>query len=348
MKPHAPRLRSFARIALDDFPVDAAWSPDGGTLLVGCGEGALVQLRPGARDPGSTELGRHAGGVLAVCWQAAGMLCASSGQDGVVRLWDARAPATASAGVPAARELLREPRWSEQLAFAPGGRQLAVATGKRLRLYDLAGGLLADFADRPGSIAALAWRPKSPEIAAAANGGMRIHRAGNPPYTLDLPWKGACLTASWSPDGRILASGLQDGSVHFWYVAAGKQSEMKGYGQKVRHTDWSASGRWLATSADEQIVVWDFGGRGPEGSAPLQLRSHTARITQLAFAPQGNLLVSGAGDRRLLAWQPGASEAPVDADLLGDEIVLLRFSRDGARLAVGDRGGTLTCYEIGR
>jgi WD40 repeat protein len=347
VKPPAPRLQSYARIALDDYPVDAAWSPDGSTLLVGCGEGAVVQLKPAERDPGMAEVGHHAGGVLAVAWQSAGMWCASSGQDGAVRLWDARV--AAGSDVPgAARLLLQDVQWNEQLAFAPGGKQLAVGTGRRLRVYDTTGAQLCEFADRPGSIAALAWRPKAPEIAAAANGGMRIHRVANPPHTLDLPWNGACLTASWSPDGRVLAAGLQDGSVHFWYVAAGKQSEMKGYGAKVRLTSWSASSRWLATSADEQIVVWDFGGRGPEGSAPLQLRSHTARLTQLAFAPQGNLLVSGAGDRRLLAWQPGSGDRPIDADLLPDEIVLVRFSRDGTRLAVGDRGGTLTCYNVAR
>jgi hypothetical protein len=38
----------------------------------------------------------------------------------------------------------------------------------------------------------------------------------------------------------------------------------------------------------------------------------------------------------------------VDADLLADEIVLLRFSRDGARLAVGDRSGNLRCYNVSR
>jgi WD40 repeat protein len=347
VKPAAARLQAYARVALDDYPVDAAWSPDGGTLLVGCGEGAVVQLKPGERDPGIAEVGRHAGGVLSVAWQAAGALCASSGQDGAVRLWDARSVGS-SDDQAAVRTLLQDAEWSEHLAFAPNGKQLAAGTGKRLRVYDTAGAELALFADRPGSIAALAWRPKSAEIAAASNGGMRLHRVASPPHTLDLPWNGACLTASWSPDGRVLAAGLQDGSVHFWYVAAGKQSEMKGYGAKVRLTSWSASSRWLATSADEQIVVWDFGGRGPEGSAPLQLRSHTARLTQLAFAPQGNLLVSGSGDRRLLAWQPGSSEQPVDADLLSDEVVLLRFSRDGARLAAGDRAGTLTCYNISR
>jgi WD40 repeat protein len=345
VKSHAPRLQAVARLALDDFPVDAAWSPDGNTLLVGCGEGAVLQCRPAEREAGVTEVGRHANGVLAVAWQPAGMQCASSGQDGEVRMWDSRSanPVSDATG---AGPLLREAQWSEHLAFAPNGKQLAVATGKRLRIFDTAGNLRADLPDRSGGIAALAWRPKTLEIAAAANGGMRIHRVADPPYTLDLPWKGACLTASWSPDGRIVASGLQDGSVHFWYVAAGKQSEMKGYGAKVRLTTWSASGRWLATSANEQIVVWDFGGRGPEGGAPLELRSHTARLTQLAFAPQGNLLISGASDRRLLAWQPGASEQPVDADLLADEIVLVRFSRDGTRLAVGDRSGVLTCYRV--
>jgi WD40 repeat protein len=348
MKPGIPRLQVYARIALDDYPVDAAWSPDGQTLLVGCGEGALLQMQPGERDPAVVEVGSHAGGVLAVAWQTSGMLCASSGQDGVVRQWDARGKGAPDDGAGATRTLLQEAQWSEQLAFAPSGRQLAVGTGKRLRVFDLSGTVLAEFADRPGSIAALAWRPKAPEIAAAANGGIRIHRVANPPHTLELPWNGACLTTSWSPDGRVLAAGLQDGSVHFWHVAAGKQSEMKGYGAKVRLTSWSANSRWLATSADEQIVVWDFAARGPEGSAPLQLRSHTARLTQLAFAPQGNLLISGSGDRRLLAWQPGSSDQPVDADLLADEVVLLRFSRDGSRLVAGDRGGTLTCYNVNR
>jgi len=164
----------------------------------------------------------------------------------------------------------------------------------------------------------------------------------------DYPWKGACLTASWSPDGRVLAAGLQDGSVHFWKLAAGTQSEMKGYGSKVGHTSWSANSRLLATAADDLIVVWDFGGRGPEGSEPVQLRAHTGRITQLCHAPQGALLASGARDRRLLLWQPALSAEPVDADLLADELTLLRWSNDGAWLVAGDRSGAVTLYALTR
>ena len=66
----------------------------------------------------------------------------------------------------------------------------------------------------------------------------------------------------------MLASGLQDGTVHFWNIPASTQSQMKGYGAKVAHTGWSANGKYLATAADRSIVVWEFAGRGPEGSEP--------------------------------------------------------------------------------
>jgi WD40 repeat protein len=334
------RLVQRARFDLADFPVDAAWSPDAATLVVAGGEGALRWLDAAAAQLEPQPFGTHAGGALALTWQNAGMLFASSGQDGEVRLWDARTRDS--------RCIHSAAEWSEHLAFAPHGRLLAVATARRLRIYDATGVETASLPEQAGNIAALAWRPKSNDIAAVGNGGARVHRLSPDAQTLEFPWKGACLSACWSPDGRVLASGLQDGSAHFWYVAAGKQSEMKGYGARVKLTSWSSSGRYLATAADEQIVVWEFAARGPEGSEPLQLRAHTGRLTQLAFQPQGPLLASAAGDRRLLLWQPGAATEPVDADLLGDEIVLLRWSRDGQQLAVGDRSGALTIYALQR
>ena len=59
------------------------------------------------------RIGRHEGGVLAVAWQKAGRLFASSGQDGAVLLWDARTLE--------ARRVHESRQWSEQLAFADNG-----------------------------------------------------------------------------------------------------------------------------------------------------------------------------------------------------------------------------------
>lgn len=333
------RLVRQARLQLEDYPADAVWSADGRTLLVAGGQGELLLVDlNGAMPPAATLLGSHPGGVLAVAWQPAGRLFASSGQDGKVLLWDARSRSS---------QCLHEAaEWSEQLAFAAHGRYLAVATGRALHVYDSAGVLRAQLPAHSGVIAALAWRPRSPELAALGNGGAQVHRLEPQLQSRVYPWTGACLTASWSPDGRVLASGMQDGAVHFWNIGADTQSEMKGYGTKVALTSWSANSKLLATAADQQIIIWDFSGHGPEGTEPRQLSGHTARLTQLAFQPQGTLLVSGARDRRVMLWRPSQGAESRDADLLGDEVTLLRWSNDGTQLAAADRGGGLNLYTL--
>ncbi|HXL98086.1 MAG TPA: hypothetical protein VN925_06890 [Steroidobacteraceae bacterium] len=227
------RLRPRERIELGDYPVDAAWSSDGKTLAVAGGEGALLLLTL-ASPPQPQAIGRHDGGVLAVAWQAAGRLFASSGQDGIVQLWDARSLD--------AKAIHRSKEWSERLAFADSGRLLAVSTGRTLHLFDQHGQVRHSLAEHAGAIAALAWRPKSAEIAAAGNGGVRIHRLEPRPESRDYPWRGACLTASWNADGRVLATGMQDGSVHLWNVASGDESEMPDWAPRFSRPDGAPTG----------------------------------------------------------------------------------------------------------
>jgi WD40 repeat protein len=338
MKPAAVRLVPQLRYDSKVYPVDLVWSADASTLLLASGDGELVRV-DARREAPLRVLGAHSGGALAVAWQRAGPLFASSGQDGEVRLWDSRSDTA---------EVIASGDWSEHLAFSPDGRSLAVATGRRLRLFDANGQEAMQLPEGASGILALAWKPMGRELAAVGNGGLRVHQLGAAVQSRDYPWKGACLTASWRADGRVLASGLQDGSVHFWNLAAGSQSQMRGYGARVLHTSWSANSRYLATAADQRIVVWDFTGRGPEGSAPLEFTAHTERVTQLHFAPHGPYLLSASRDRRLLLWRPGTAAEPLDADLLGDEVLLVRFSRDGERVAVADRGGALTLYALTR
>src|SRR5665213_4592639 len=167
MNAPAGHLRLRGRIELGDYPVDAAWSPDGSAVVVACGAGtiALVTIGPALR---AEPIGAHAGGALAVTWQKAGNLFASSGQDGAVLLWDARTLQS--------RAIHSGTQWCEHLAFANDGRTLAVALGRSLQLLDAGGALRHRFEPHAGVIAALSWRPKSNEIAAAGNGGARIHR----------------------------------------------------------------------------------------------------------------------------------------------------------------------------
>ncbi|HEY3730517.1 MAG TPA: hypothetical protein VGL28_04575 [Steroidobacteraceae bacterium] len=330
------RLQPRERIELDDFPVDVAWSGDGNTLAVAGGEGALLLLSTLAAPEPPRTIGRHAGGVLALAWQAGGQQLASSGQDGLVRLWDTRSLEC--------KQLLQAKEWSERLAFSDDGRLLAVASARSLHLFNQRGEPQHQFTEHAGVIAAIAWRPKSSEIAAVGNGGLQLHRPGLKPQSRAFPWRAAALTASWNPDGRMLAAGMQDGGVHVWNIAASSAAELPAASGRIIAAGWSGSGRYLAAAAGSNLLIWEFG-KAAQVSRPLELQAHSERITAMALRPTGSTLVSAGRDRRLLLWRLGATETPQDAHLLSDDCTLLRFSRDGARLAVGDARGGLTLYD---
>jgi WD40 repeat protein len=332
----AGALRLRARIELADFPVDAAWSADGAALVVAGGEGAVLFVDAG-QAPQARPIGAHRGGALAVAWQRAGRLFASSGQDGAVLLWDARAP------VP--RPIHQGSAWCDRLGFADHGRLLAAAAGRVLYVFDATGAILHTLSAHTGVIAALAWRPKSSEIAAAGNGGARLHRLEPAPTARDYAAAGACLTAGWNADGRLLAAGMQDGRVQLWNVATGQPSQLTGHGGRIIAADWSTNGRYLATAAGEELIAWDFSARGAQGVEPVALRAHSERLSALAFRPGSSMLVSAARDRRLLLWRMGSAAQPADAHLLREDCTLLRFSRDGRQLAAGDASGGLSLYQ---
>ncbi|MEJ1964449.1 MAG: WD40 repeat domain-containing protein [Gammaproteobacteria bacterium] len=327
-------------LSLDTYVVDLAWSPDSRTLAVAGGEGAVV-LVEGADDvPKARTIGEHGMGVIAVAWQPGGSAVASSGQDSAVVLWD-------TANGEATRRLRPGTAWTEHIAFSPDGKRLAAATGKVLSLWSSAGEKVHSFEPLAGSIAAIAWDKPGRDLAAAAAGAISVHRIEPPQFTSrQFAWPAACLTAAFSANGKVLASGMQDGTVHFWMLQTGKDSQMRGYGAKVALTEWSANSRYLATASGAEVVVWDFGGKGPEGSAPLELSGHTDRVTHLAFQPTGPWLVSAGRDWRLSLWLPGKEKQVVDAHLTPGEITAVCWSPNGERVAVGDAKGRLTVYEL--
>jgi WD40 repeat protein len=335
----APRARLDALWSADlgEYVNAIAWCAGGSALVAATAGGELVALEPDGKR--QQRIGAHEYGALALAARADGARIASGGQDGSLAEWE----------VGTWRELRRTPRtkaWVEHVAYQPGGRQLASAAGRALSLWTEGGDLVRSFDSHGGTIAGIAWEPGGARIGAAAYGGLWILDAGKSFATEALPWKGAPLTLSWSPNARVIACGMQDQSVHFWRRPGGHHSQMAGYAYKVRETAWSANSRLLATGGGMQVVVWDFGGKGPEGTRPIQLEGHTDRLTCLAFQREGGHLVSGGRDWRLSLWRPAATTTALDAHLLGAPPSALAWSPDNRQLAVGCENGEVAFYAL--
>jgi WD40 repeat protein len=338
MSAKSARLVAAATVAVEDFPVAIAWSPDGSQLAVGGGEGRLY-LVPAA---GGTArlLGEHAPGILELAWQPRGAQLASSGQDGAVRWWsplDATEP----------RVLARAARWPAGLCWRADGKLLAFAQGKDVLLFDAQGQPAAQLAGHGAAITHLAWRGRD-ELVAAGNGALFVDRVDSRAIE-QFVLEGTPLTLALSPDNKVAASGLADGTVNFRYLNSRKRSRMSGYAGKVDQTSWSANSRWLATTSTgaSSIVMWDFSGKGPEGSDPLQLNAHEERIEALAFQSNGALLVSTGRDWRVALWRPGpGSRAALDIQLLDGPAGTVAWSADGRRLAVAQPSGRIRFFEL--
>jgi WD40 repeat protein len=329
------------RQTLDDHVIDVAWSDDGALLAAATVSGAVGAWRaPGDRcflAPAGHRLG-----AMAVAWQPGASVLASSGQDGMIRLWDGQD------GTPF-RELEGGAAWVSHVCWCPaaGGRlRLASAAGRSVRFWNAAGDLQQEYSDFPSTVSDIRWHSGRGELAIAAYGGITLCRPDDAADPRRLPWLGSALVLAWSPDGRCIASGDQDATVHFWLSDSDKNLQMWGYPRKVRELAWDATGRYLATGGGHSVTVWDCGGQGPEGTKPIQLRGTDAALTVLTYQWRSDLLAAAAEDGRVTIWAPARVRRQMAALEIDAPVTRLAWSPDDRLLAVAGADGTVGVYSV--
>jgi len=333
-------LEPRASLVFDDYVADCAWSPDGQSIALAGGEGKVALVAVAGNDFSLAVLGEHSLGTLAVAWQPRAQRFATAGQDGAVALWDAPGATRLKRWKPAVTA-------AQALAWSPAGETLAIGAGKVVSLWSANGDLRHNFAPAASTAVALAFDRPGTDLGVALNGEIAVHRIENSRYeTRRYKWPAACLTVNFSGNGRFLASGMADGSLHFWNRSTGKDSQMRGYDGKVQLVGFSDNSRYLASSAGNEVVLWDFSGRGPEGTKPIVLGGHTDRVDSFAWQPGGEHLVSGGRDWRVSLWRAGKARQPIDVQMVDSEISVVRWSADGKRVAVGEKQGRLSIFDL--
>jgi len=109
-----------------------------------------------------------------------------------------------------------------------------------------------------------------------------------------------------SPDGKILASGSQHGTIKIWNLATGELIRtLSGHTNSVNYVAISPDGRTLASGGgDGTIRIWNLA----TGEQIRTLSGHTNSVNSVAISPDGRTLASGGGDGTIRIWNLATGE----------------------------------------
>jgi WD40 repeat protein len=237
-----------------------ATSPQGGRIAtVRKSSGVLSAWDVGTGDRVFEVDAYPSGEVSSIDWSPDGRyLAAGSSTDGRVTIFGADGERIT---------VLEEPAgtYIATLAFSPGGRALAVATGN----------------------------PKDP---ARSHISIWDWDRGEVDQTIDA----AATALAFDPTGSTLAAGLFDGNVEIRDVATGELVRgFRAHSGLVRDLAFSPDGAWIATAGEDgTVALFD----AASGARRFVLPGHGFLVSGLAFSPDGRWLITTAPDGVVRVW----------------------------------------------
>lgn len=293
--------------------------------------------------------------VLDVAVSPDGRRLATSGSDGVVKVWNA-------ATLRLERAIEAHARAASAVAFSPDGRLVASASSDgTARVWDAAtGAALARMDGVSRGIAALAWRPDGAELVTTGWdrssergvwGTVRVwSREGVLVRALEHGEK-PIVTAAFSPDGTRFYAGTWDDDVAAWDAATWgaprrllppkPSANAAVQGIAVRPD----GGRLAMGAKDGTLRVWDTADARLLHTLVGQAEGQAHWVNDAAWLADGRLAAAG-NDLTVRLWDAEAGRPIAVWHGHTGSVTSIAASPDGRRLYTGGGDGTLRAWDL--
>src|SRR5678815_4084805 len=139
-----------------------------------------------------------------------------------------------------------------------------------------------------------------------------------------LDGHGRMWSASWSPDGRYIATS-DDAGAQIWDGTTYARLATLPHGDTVYAAVWAGPGRLVTACGDGAVRVWDVGGKLVR---ELRLKGRNPRWYAVAVSG-GRVAAVDAKGAIAAAWEAGTGAVLVEIPLSGAGSPLVAFSADG-------------------
>lgn len=286
----------------DDFYLNLVDWSSMNTLAVGLGSCVYLWSACTSKVTRLVDLGDYSS-VCSVAWSQRGQYLSIGTETGEVQIWDA-SKCRKIRSMSGHKQRVGCMSWSHHI-MATGSRDRSILI-RDVRAQEHWHGKLTG---HRSEVCGLKWSPDDRELASGGNDNQLMiwqpsHGSTSDPLQKFSGHQAAVKAIAWSPHQHgLIASGggTADRCIKFWNTSTGLALNSVDTGSQVCNLAWSKNVNEIVSThgySQNQIIVWRYQGMQKLAT----LTGHTLRVLYLACSPDGQTIVTGAGDETLRFW----------------------------------------------
>jgi len=315
---------------------------------------AMVTVYSAGHEIGTTGyIQAHKSVVSGVAFSRDGSRVASVGIDGRIRVWDfSVSPVAEVAGLP------RPGTELNCVCFAPHDDFLVVGgtqkkdcrvwrwDWKESRVFDW-----GNFTDQRCGIGAMAFSTDGRQFAAGIGNQIAVWKLSGRDSKSRSLFKGhesAVRALSFSPDGKMIASGAEDKLLKLWtfgWRGPREKASCEGHTDTVTSLMFNpADSRIISGSQDQSVVIWESTDPSFDSAVSMGENKGTIRLARLL--PDGRHLLSVADSGLVTLWDVVTCTRLSDCQLDISMVSCLALDHDGTRIVIGTSDGRMRMFSL--